>query len=85
MIATSVGGIPELIQDQRNGLLVPSQDVGAVVAACKRLLDDHPLAARLGRQAWLDCRKFYRPENIAIQTISAYDHAIANFRRRTLG
>jgi glycosyltransferase involved in cell wall biosynthesis len=79
LVATSVGGIPEMVQDERNGLLVPSQDVNAMTAACKRLLDDHSLAARLGRQAWLDCREFYRPDNIAKQTIEAYKEAIKQF------
>jgi len=81
LIATSVGGIPELIQDQRNGLLVPSQDVKAMIAACKKLLDDHTLAARLGQQAWQDCHRLYGPDNIATQTISAYNQAIDNFKR----
>jgi glycosyltransferase involved in cell wall biosynthesis len=84
-IATSVGGIPELIQDQRNGLLVPSQDVKAMVAACKRLLDDHSLAARLGQQACHDCRERYKPDNIAVQTISAYDQAINDFKVHAAG
>ena len=80
LVATAVGGIPDLIQDQRNGLLVPSQDVRAMAAACRKLLDDHALAARLGRQAWRDCREFYRPDNIAKQTIAAYEEANNNFK-----
>jgi len=83
VIATSVGGIPELIQDQRNGLLVPSQNGKAMFAACKKLLDDHTLASRLGRQARHDCRELYRSDAIATQTISAYNQAIDNFHRRT--
>jgi glycosyltransferase involved in cell wall biosynthesis len=79
LIATAVGGIPELIQDQRNGLLVPSQDTKAMVAACRMLLDDRGLAARLGRQGWCDCRNFYDPENIAKQTIATYENAIEQF------
>jgi len=81
LIATSVGGIPELIKDQSNGVLVPSQDPEAMVNACVQLLDDRGLAARLGRQAWQDCHQLYSPDNIAIQTISAYDQAIDNFKR----
>ena len=84
IVATAVGGIPELIQDQRNGLLVASQDVKAMVAACKKLLDDRALAARLGRQAWKDCREFYTPHDIAKQTVAAYELAIDNFKRKRL-
>jgi len=82
LVTTAVGGIPELIEDQRNGLLIPSQDVPAMTAACKKLLNDHALAARLGRQAWLDCHELYRPDSIAEQTIEAYERAINNFKFR---
>jgi glycosyltransferase involved in cell wall biosynthesis len=82
LVATEVGGIPEVITDKRNGLLVPSQDVKAMTAACEVLLNNRDLAARLGRRAWLDCREFYRPDRIAAQTISAYEQAIDNFTFR---
>ena len=82
LVATAVGGIPELIKDQRNGLLVPSQNEDAMSAACRKLLDDHALAARLGRQAWRDCRDFYGPDNIAVQMIAAYEEAIVAFKFR---
>jgi glycosyltransferase involved in cell wall biosynthesis len=76
LVATAVGGIPELIKNQQNGLLVPSQDVGALAGACVRLLDDRALAVRLGRQAWRDCRDLYGSERIAEQTVNAYREAI---------
>lgn len=82
LVATAVGAIPELIRDRENGLLVPSQDVKAMASACRRLLDDRALAARLGRQAWQDCRTFYGSENIAKQTVSAFQEAIDTFKHR---
>jgi len=51
VIATRVGGIPDLVRDGENGLLVPPGDPAALAAALQRLLADHALAARLGRQA----------------------------------
>jgi glycosyltransferase involved in cell wall biosynthesis len=45
VVASRVGGIPELITDQETGLLVPPQDPPALAAALCRLLDD-PLTAR---------------------------------------
>jgi len=79
IVATNVGGIPELIQDKRNGLLVPPQDVTAMTTACQTLLSDRGLAARLGRQARLDCRDSHGPDTIAKQTIAAYEETIARF------
>jgi glycosyltransferase involved in cell wall biosynthesis len=79
LVTTSVGGIPEVIKNNHNGILVPSQDVDAMVDACKRLLDDPGLASRLGRQAWIDCRDNHGSETVARQTLAAYQEAIDSF------
>jgi len=51
VVASSVGGIPELVQDGVNGLLVPAHDAAALAAALARLLDDDSLRRQLGVQA----------------------------------
>ncbi len=85
LVTTAVGGIPEFIKDQRNGLLVPSQDPDAMAAACKTLLDNRALAVKIGRQAWLDCRELYSSENVAKQMIAAYQEAIDAFESKPTG
>jgi len=49
VVASSVGGIPEMIEDGVTGLLVPPHDPAALAAAIVRVLRDHPLADMLGR------------------------------------
>ena len=49
VVASNVGGIPEMITDGVNGLLVPPHDPDALASAIVRLLRDHPLADTLGR------------------------------------
>lgn len=49
VVASNVGGIPEMITDGVNGLLVPPHDADALAAAIIRLLTDHPFADTLGR------------------------------------
>ncbi len=49
VVASNVGGIPEMIESGVNGLLVPPQDPEALAAALVRLLVDHPFADTLGR------------------------------------
>jgi glycosyltransferase involved in cell wall biosynthesis len=49
VVASNVGGIPEMITDGVNGLLVPPHDADALAAAIVRLLTDHPFADTLGR------------------------------------
>ena len=49
VVASSVGGIPEMIEDGVTGLLVPPHDPVALAGAIVRVLRDHPLADMLGR------------------------------------
>jgi glycosyltransferase involved in cell wall biosynthesis len=47
VIATAVGGVPEVVQDGVNGLLVPPGDVDAFTAAVRRFVEDGDLRAQL--------------------------------------
>jgi glycosyltransferase involved in cell wall biosynthesis len=47
VIATAVGGVPELLSDERNALLVKRRDVSALTVAICRLLEDVALRERL--------------------------------------
>jgi len=49
VVSTRISGIPELIEDGVDGLLVEPRNSDALSAAIKRLLDDPALAARLAR------------------------------------
>jgi glycosyltransferase involved in cell wall biosynthesis len=49
VVSTDISGIPELVDDQVNGLLAPPGDEKALAAAMARLLDDPALCERLGQ------------------------------------
>ena len=51
VIGSAVGGIPTLIQDNQNGLLVAPADVAGLVAAILKLLNDSKLRQDLGKNA----------------------------------
>jgi len=48
VVATAVGGNPELVEDGGTGLLVPARDAAALARAVDRLLSDPRMAARFG-------------------------------------
>jgi glycogen(starch) synthase len=51
VVATDVGGLPEIVEDGATGVLVPPDDAEAVAAAVLTLLDSPERAAALGRRA----------------------------------
>jgi len=50
-VSTRVGGIPELVEDNESGLLVPAGDVAALAQAVEALIHDRPRRGALGRAA----------------------------------
>lgn len=51
VVATRVGGLPDVVEEGRSGLLVPAQDPPALAAALLRLVSDPALAATMGAHA----------------------------------
>jgi glycosyltransferase involved in cell wall biosynthesis len=66
VLATRVGGIPEIVDDDENGLLVPAGDAGALAAAITRFFEDDDLRARLAASAAPSVARF-APERIVEQ------------------
>jgi glycosyltransferase involved in cell wall biosynthesis len=50
-VASAVGGVPDLVRDDENGVLVAPGDVGALADALDRMLRDAALRERLGHAA----------------------------------
>lgn len=71
LVATAVGGTPEIVGHEQTGLLVPPEDPVALADAIARLLDDPALVERLGAQAGSVARdRFTWTANaLAMQTI----------------
>jgi glycogen synthase len=58
IVATKTGGIPDIVEDGRNGLLVPPGDSRALARAINRVLEDRSFAARLGREGLRRSQRF---------------------------
>jgi glycosyltransferase involved in cell wall biosynthesis len=58
IVTTPAGAASDLLDSDRDALLVPKRDVGSIARAVERLLDDEALRARLGRAAQARAREF---------------------------
>ena len=58
VLATNVGGIPEIVADGENGLLVPAGDADAIAGAIRRFFSDGELRARLTAAAAPSAQRF---------------------------
>jgi L-malate glycosyltransferase len=81
VVATQVGGIPELIEDGLNGLLVPPKDPPALAAAIRRLLEDSSFADKLAQGAQERARTEFSFERL----LSELDHLYGLHRIQTAG
>ncbi len=83
VVATRVGGIPEMIEDGVTGLLVPAHDPGALAAAIVRLLTDHPLADTLARNGHRMVRERFCVERMVAAIERLYEDGWTSWRART--
>lgn len=60
VVSTSVGGVPRVVRDGENGLLVPPDDSAALAAALERVVSDPALAARLSVEGQRSAKPYAR-------------------------
>ena len=72
VIATAVGGLPEVVTDEVNGLLIPPRDPEALARALARLLADPDFARRLGEQARAEVEAHYSLERLGREINEIY-------------
>jgi glycosyltransferase involved in cell wall biosynthesis len=77
VVATPVGGTPEVVVDGETGLLVPPRDPGALAGALRRLLDDAELRRRLGEAGYARVRERFSAEAMTKRVLELYDEVLA--------
>lgn len=77
-IASSVGGVPELITDGQNGLLCTPNDVDQFSAALRRVVADAPLRDRLRLAAARAARDEFSAERYVDCTTALYSRLLAD-------
>jgi glycosyltransferase involved in cell wall biosynthesis len=72
IVATTAGGIPEVVADGVTGLLVPPRDHTAMANAIVRLLNDRPLAATMGAAGFARVNGQFSVERMVAATAAVY-------------
>lgn len=77
VITTPVAAITEVLDHERNGLLVPVGDIDALTDALRRLIDDEDLRLRLGRAARADHARAYDIRGYAARLVKLWGDVAA--------
>jgi glycosyltransferase involved in cell wall biosynthesis len=75
-IGTRVGGIPIVIEDEVDGLLVPPEDPAALADAMAKLMADPELRARMGRRSAARALSEFSPEAYVAHARSFYHRVL---------
>lgn len=78
LVATRVGGIPEMVDHENTGLLVEPANVADLESSLRLLLSDTVLRNRLGEAARGVALTRYSPRAVAAATLAAYEAVARN-------
>ncbi|HEY8551224.1 MAG TPA: glycosyltransferase [Vicinamibacterales bacterium] len=78
VVASRVGGIPEVVEDGVTGLLVPPRDPDLLAEAIVRLLQDRELADRLASTGRQRVEERFTAERMVEETVAVYRRLLAS-------
>lgn len=84
VVATQVGGLPELIEDQITGLLVPPKDPNALAQAISGLINQRGSIQQMGDEAWKRIQQDFTVEQMAKKNEGYYYDILAGRSDREL-
>jgi starch synthase len=76
VVATRVGGVPELVEEGVTGLLVPPRNENALAEAIIELLDDPARRQKMGAQGRERAVENFAVEKVMAQTLEFYERAM---------
>ena len=80
VVATEVGGLPEVVRDGETGFLLPLGDVEGMARAGDRLLRDEEMRTRFGERAQADAFERFAMDRVVARYREVYQAAIAGSR-----
>lgn len=78
IIATHVGGVPDLITHNENGILVPAKNANALARAIEEFVHDPPQRSQLGQNARETMTKKFSLHDMIEKTQALYEHEKTN-------
>ena len=81
LIASAVGGIPEIIQHGKTGILVPAEDVVALEKAISWLISQPESREKLGLGAAVDVKSRFAEEKMLKETEKVYEEIVDGYAK----
>ena len=79
LVATTVGGIPEIVDDGATGMLVPPRDAQALAIALQRMLGDSAARRAMGARARERVLREFSWRAVAARSVEVYETAARSF------
>jgi glycosyltransferase involved in cell wall biosynthesis len=79
VLATSVGGAPDVIEQQVSGWLIPAEDVNSLQQGLERLLGDQALRSSLGSNARQRIISSFSLDSVALRLAGQYQQLMAKY------
>ena len=79
VISTEIGGLPELIEHEQTGLIIPPDNIDAMASAMDRMLKSSDLCQTFGKSGHRRARKYYDTQIVLPKIHNAYEEASTYF------
>lgn len=81
LVASAVGGVPEMIEDRQNGLLLPPADPDALAKACAAVLSDPSFARRIAEAGHAVVEEKFNIQRQVQRLEAVYNEVLAAYTR----
>jgi glycosyltransferase involved in cell wall biosynthesis len=82
IVATNVGGVPELVENGQSAILVPPANSDKLAESILEVLNNRPLAQQIANVAYDRSRLMFSPAKYEQRILEIYDAAIHNNQNR---
>jgi glycosyltransferase involved in cell wall biosynthesis len=81
IVTTDMPGCREIVEDGKNGLLIPPQDITALADALEKLIREPALRAAMGREGRAKVLRDYTQKYVVEQSLAVYERLLQSSRR----